>query len=395
MSAILLLLPATLFLRHYRENDKHRDYSAYYHGLNLLNSLEERAIIFTKGDNNTFPLWYLQFVEGRRPDVVHFGYPLALSQPYVEENYPDVVFGEVAEAVQIAKDPQTNQIVSNNIGNRPIYFTGLELGDEDYLVPNGIVFKVEKEEVKIIEKKALEHHQRLWESYSLPGEGMLVESYSDIRGILASYFDRRGMQEEAVEEHKKALQLNPDSPHPHFRFGVYLYRKGRREEALNEYKKATEIDPNYARAYYNLGYHFYQEGKIDKALENYRKAVRADPNYAEAHYNLGLCLSEKGRLEEAISHYRRAIKLRPDYVEAYNNLGNAYIKKGWFKKAARQLEKALKLRPRFLEAHINLGVAYHGQGLGEKAIAEFERALELDPGNKVAEKNLEMVRGNI
>ena len=42
---------------------------AYYYGWNMINFLDEDAIIITNGDNDTFPLWYLQEVEGIRQDV--------------------------------------------------------------------------------------------------------------------------------------------------------------------------------------------------------------------------------------------------------------------------------------------------------------------------------------
>ena len=63
LAAILLLLPTFNMVSQYKVHDRSKEYIALDYGVNFLNSLEENAIIFTNGDNDTFPLWYAQAVD--------------------------------------------------------------------------------------------------------------------------------------------------------------------------------------------------------------------------------------------------------------------------------------------------------------------------------------------
>jgi hypothetical protein len=63
MLFLVLLFPAVNLASQYFVHDHSRNFIALDYGLNLLNGLEENAIIFTNGDNDTFPLWYAQAVK--------------------------------------------------------------------------------------------------------------------------------------------------------------------------------------------------------------------------------------------------------------------------------------------------------------------------------------------
>jgi hypothetical protein len=66
---VVILVPGNMLRTNYKPMNRTGHYLAYDYSYNLLQSVEKDAILITAGDNDTFPLWYLQDVEGIRRDV--------------------------------------------------------------------------------------------------------------------------------------------------------------------------------------------------------------------------------------------------------------------------------------------------------------------------------------
>ena len=64
-----LILPLNMFAENLYTHDRHGNYIPFDYSYNILQSCKKNAILFTNGDNDTFPLWYLQEVMGVRTDI--------------------------------------------------------------------------------------------------------------------------------------------------------------------------------------------------------------------------------------------------------------------------------------------------------------------------------------
>ena len=85
--ALLLCIPIPILMASENWDDHNRSgrYIAHDFACNYLNSCEKDAILFTYGDNDTFPIWYAQEVEGIRTDVKVCCLPYFASDWYIDQ----------------------------------------------------------------------------------------------------------------------------------------------------------------------------------------------------------------------------------------------------------------------------------------------------------------------
>jgi hypothetical protein len=82
-----LLVPGIMAQQNWDDHDRSGKYATRDFAASYTNSCDKNAILFTNGDNDTFPLWYSQEVEGKRTDVRIVNLELASGSWYIDQMY--------------------------------------------------------------------------------------------------------------------------------------------------------------------------------------------------------------------------------------------------------------------------------------------------------------------
>ena len=85
--ALLICAPVPYIMaeQNWDDHDRSNRYAAHDFARNYLETCAPNAILFTHGDNDTFPVWYAQEVEGIRPDVKICCLPYFASDWYIDQ----------------------------------------------------------------------------------------------------------------------------------------------------------------------------------------------------------------------------------------------------------------------------------------------------------------------
>lgn len=197
---------------------------------------------------------------------------------------------------------------------------------------------------------------------------------------------RRG--DEALDEFRRAVKLQPRAGRTHNHLGVALLQLEQAAAAETAFRAALQAEPEFVAARLNLGSALLAQGRADEAIAGYQEFIRTYPSNNAARIKLGKTFAQQGRADEALAQYAEAVRQQPDDFEARLALGNALIRAQRHAEATEHFAAAVQRQPDAFAARFNYGSLLAGQGMTAAARGQFEAALRLKPGVAVVHLNL-------
>ncbi len=203
--------------------------------------------------------------------------------------------------------------------------------------------------------------------------------------IQASYQNDLGHVEEAEQNYRLYLDAYPDDVAGHSGLAMLLMRTGHHEQAIQEFKSIVRLDPTNAGAWINLATSCNQLGRFAESLTSYAKAFELQPTWitrANLNHEYGFALVHSGDRAKAREVFALALA-KPEIEHfALRSMALLDLYEGKYSHARILLTRAIALTqsdelalPRARD-HLFLAILFEGLGLRADEIRELDRASE-------------------
>lgn len=118
----------------------------------------------------------------------------------------------------------------------------------------------------------------------------------------------------AAQLYKRSIQMHPTAEAYTFLGWTYHFQ-GKLDEAIEECKKAIQLDPSYGNPYNDIGAYLIEQKRYDEAVPWLEKAI-ASRRYEAYHYpwyNLGRVYMAKELYTRARQCFQKSLEIDPGY----------------------------------------------------------------------------------
>jgi serine/threonine protein kinase/tetratricopeptide (TPR) repeat protein len=199
------------------------------------------------------------------------------------------------------------------------------------------------------------------------------DGIAEAHASLAMIHQNRRRWEDAENEFKRSIALNPNYATARHWYNIYLRDMGRVDEAWTQVQKARELDPLSMIIGVNVVTVLLMQDRDDEAVREAEKYLELDPSFPQMLGVASRAYTQVGRHQEAIAAARKAVETSDGVNEQLAQLANAYAAAG-DREAAMTVLRRLEERVGERGDPYFTATVYAALGDRDRAFAALERS---------------------
>jgi len=365
----MCLLPVSNLISQYRVHDRSQEFIALDYGLNFLNSVEENAIIFTNGDNDTFPLWYAQAVE----------------DPYSKENiYPARDVYPTKESKEaIAKAMEYKNKCLKGI-RKDVSVANLSLLNTSWYIrqlrdQEGILFNIPDDQLDELEPRRIEEPLVIPGPPDNPSMGFTMDIPPTAEWRTNEPFYRvsdLAVMQIVKDNYGKRPIYFAVTCESYVNFNDYVRNEGMVGRIVSTPKEG-QIDPE--RLLHNIdvvyNYRSIEDPRVYKD-DNMRRLVM---NYGSGFVRAANYFVDTGNYPKALEYINKAKKFVDDEIKLTEFYTNYYSKTGQWNKLDEFINRNLATHPEGWKIYLSYIIIHLVDNYPDKIITYLKKGFLLFP----------------